>query len=36
LTITPGATRCRNAKKKRKAGMLHMSQRRRAGRESTP
>src|SRR4029453_4261945 len=35
LTMTPGATRCRNAKKNKKAGMLHMSQRSRGGRSST-
>src|SRR5258705_3477964 len=35
LTMTPGATRWRNAKKNKKAGMLHMSQRSRGGRSST-
>src|SRR4029453_15179955 len=34
LTMTPGATRGRNAKKNRKAGMLHTSQRSRGGRLS--
>src|SRR4029077_17405978 len=34
LTMTPGATRCRNAKKNKKAGMLHMSQRSRGGRST--